>query len=239
MLAPSAADDGLARWSPDGKKLVFVSERDGDTEIFVVTASGTALKRLTSNRLEDSFPTWSPDGKRIAFLRGTDDEARGLFVMRPDGRNARAILFFDKNAEDACCAAWSPDGTRIAFVLNGDIAVVTADGGRLQTLTRGDDENTSPSWSPDSRRIVFDSDRGDDWDLYVVPARGGSVKRLTRTKGDDVWPDWSPDGRLIAFAAYEDSDFDSAVYVMNANGTGRTRVPLPVPAVFPDWQPLK
>lgn len=102
--------------------------------------------------------------------------------------------------------------------------------------TSGQDD--SSSWSPDGRRIVFDSDRGEDYDVYVVSSRGGPATRLTRTETDEEWPDWSPDGRLIAFSSGDLDDLGAKIYVMRENGTARTLVPLPVPAVNPDWQPV-
>ena len=237
-LAASPAEEGLGRWSPDGTRIAFVSFRGGDGEISVVSAAGGKPRQLTRNRQEDVFPTWSPDGKRIAFIR--EGKAGGLYVMSASGSGQRSVLFFEKDS-DACCAAWSPDGTRIALVLDRAVVVATADGGRVQKIAaRG---CGSLSWSPDSRRIVFDLCRGGNWDLFVVPARGGAATRLTRTSSDEEWPDWSPDGRLLAFSSSSDElslwPWDSAIFVMSASGGAATQVRLPVPAAFPDWQPLR
>jgi TolB protein len=140
--------------------------------------------------------------------------------------------------DDLCCPAWSPDGSRLALARDGDIIVVTT-GGRGVRLLTGAGGNARPSWSPDGRWIVFDSDRGGQEDIYVVASRGGPVKRLTRGDGPNWGPDWSPDGKLIAFSRGDLQPMTAVLYVMAANGSGLRRVPLPVPAVLPDWQPLK
>ena len=86
---------------------------------------------------------------------------------------------------------------------------------------------------------MFDSDRGNSWDLYAVSAHGGPLTRLTRSSADEEFPDWSPDGRLIAFSSGSFDELRGDLFVMNANGTGRTHIVLPVPAAIPDWQPLR
>ena len=75
--------------------------------------------------------------------------------------------------------------------------------------------------------------------IYRVSARGGPVRGLTQGRGPNWAPDWSPDGRLIAFSRGDLRSVTAEIYVMSPNGTGIQHIPLPVPAVIPDWQPLK
>jgi Tol biopolymer transport system component len=72
-------------WSPNGRKILFASERDGNSEIYVMSANGRDQRRLTTNPAIDFFPSWSPDGRRIAFSRGQGNEFE-LYVM-----NANAV----------------------------------------------------------------------------------------------------------------------------------------------------
>ncbi len=84
-----AALDALPAWSPDGSRLAFVSERDGNREIYVMSADGSSPMRLTDDPGEDSNPTWSLDGRHILF--SSDREPIGIFVMAVDGTGVRFV----------------------------------------------------------------------------------------------------------------------------------------------------
>lgn len=81
---------GQPRWSPDGRKLVFVSRRDGNREVYVINADGSAQRNLTRNPVADSDPAWSPDGRKIAFFSTRDGET-AIYVMNADGSGQRSI----------------------------------------------------------------------------------------------------------------------------------------------------
>jgi Tol biopolymer transport system component len=85
--SPAYAYYSSAAWSPDGRKMAFVSDRDGNGEIYVMNADGSAQRRLTRNPASDGPPVWSPDGRKIAFVRVTDDLTFGseIYVMNADG----------------------------------------------------------------------------------------------------------------------------------------------------------
>jgi TolB protein len=78
------------QWSPDGRRLLFVSRREGNAEVYVVNADGGGQRRLTRNPAEDRDPAWSPDGRKIAFIRGPDGE-RAIYLMDADGSQPRSI----------------------------------------------------------------------------------------------------------------------------------------------------
>ena len=130
--------DGSPAWSPDGKRIAFYSERDGNAEIYVMNADGTAVTRLTNSTADEGYPSWSPDGKRIAFMRRTGRTE--LFTMNADGSDQKPLLTVDKG--DAIDPRWSPDGARIVFVHMPDgmtgraaiICTVNADGTGLRHL---------------------------------------------------------------------------------------------------------
>jgi Tol biopolymer transport system component len=90
-LAWSESDYGKRpRWSPDGRKLLFVSRRDGNPEVYVVDADGGGQRRLTRNPADDRDPAWSPDGRKIAFISTRDGE-RAIYVMNADGGQPRSV----------------------------------------------------------------------------------------------------------------------------------------------------
>ena len=226
-------------WSPDGKRIAFISDRDGHVnirnspnyEIYVMDADGGNQLNLTNDPHNDSSPSWSPDGQRIVFSSDRDND-RGLnieiYVMDADGENQERLT---NNLTEDQYPSWSPDGKRIAFSARRDghfenefgityeIYVMDADGGNEQRVTENRNNDWNPSWSPDGQRIAFSSDRKGDvvnWDIYVMDADGGNPQNLTNNRHPDYSPSWSPDGERIVFMSYRDEN--SEIYVMDADG---------------------
>ena len=215
-------------------QIVFMSRREGKPEIYVMDIDGQNLRRLTNNRDNDWWPSWSPDGKRIVFVSERDGN-REIYVMDADGRNPQNLT--NDHNED-WYPSWSPDGKRIAFMSRRDghiidfaptyeIYVMDADGGNPQNLTNDRNDDRYPSWSPDSERIVFVSQRpghfrsklGITSEIYVMDADGQNQQRLTENRQTDWYPSWSPDGKRIAFASDMKGDFENfEIYVMDADG---------------------
>ncbi len=180
-------------FSPDGRRLAFVSSLDGLSELFSVDRSGKRLRRLTSNRAIDISPTWSPDGDRIAFVSDRAG-APQIYVMDDDGSNVRRLTY---NGGYNTHPAWSPDGRWIAYetrVEGGrfDIWLIDPEGDVNVPLVTHPRSDESASWSPDSRKISFASNRRGRSDIYVVDLDGENVRRLTRQQGDNLQPAWGP-----------------------------------------------
>jgi TolB protein len=109
-LTDNSATDVPAGWSPDGSRLLFLSDRDGNPEVYVMAADGSAQSRLTTDSALDYYPAWSPDGRWIAFI-STRDGNHEIYVMAPDGSGQRNLTA--SPAEDSQFW-WSPDGAQIA-----------------------------------------------------------------------------------------------------------------------------
>ena len=189
-------------WSPDGDRIVFTSNRDGDDEIYSMRADGGRLVQLTANSEggRSVEPDWSPDGTRS--------------------------LISDRSP------AWSPDGTRIAFTSNRDgndeIYVMDTDGSRVTRLTDNDASDRDPVWSPDGARIAFSSNRDGDREIYTVAAEGGHLRRITDNKALDRAPAWSPDGALIFYHSHADGEVRfvaASADGMSLTGDHTTRFP--------------
>ena len=212
-------------WSPDGKRLVFSSKRDGGItyEIYVMDADGSNPQRLTNNGHNDYSPSWSPDGERIVFVSVGE-----IYVMDTDGGNQQKLSQDDRKDNSP---SWSPDGKRIAFTsereghfindtgMTSEIYVMDADGGNEHRLTVNRRYDWQPVWSPSGKRIAFAADRKGDlesFDIYVMEADGGNQRRLTKHRSPDDSPSWSPDGERIAFTSFRGGTSD--IYVMDADG---------------------
>jgi TolB protein len=227
ILTTGPADDSGPSWSPDGRRIVFArypcppkNAICADT-IFVMNADGSGLRRMTRYP-GDTFPEWSPRGDRIAFARRVSSAGyyEEIFVMHADGSSARRLT---RNRVDDDSPAWSPDGRRIAFTrrdsnnfMRNGIWVMNADGSGERRLTPPGGYS-GPAWSPDGRTIAFTGVGGaPEGSLYLIRRDGSGLRRLTR--GAQGSPSWSPDGRRLAYTRHP------AIYVINADGTGRHRI---------------
>jgi Tol biopolymer transport system component len=218
-LTSNSAPDVNPAWSPDGERIAFASDRDGNREIYVMNADGTQVVRLTNNAAADYLPAWSPDGKLIAFVSERDGNAE-IYVMNADGTNPRRLTGNDAIDTEP---AWSPDGRKIAFrsgrsfnfydpgwsVGNGNLYVMNADGSGITQLTSNAYPDMQPAWSPDGATIAFRSGDGNGLhDIYSMKPDGTDKKRLTvDTNYDRNNPSWSPNGGSIAFDDWDCWDY--------------------------------
>lgn len=213
FLAPPA-------WSPDGTRIAFVSDRDGNDDIWVAYTDGSGQVNLTHHEAKDHSPAWSPDGEWIAFASVRDSIYWELYLMRSDGSNVRRLTWWE-DASDLS-PAWSPDGARLAFASkrdgNWELYAMDRNGANLVRLTYHPADDTNPSWSPDGKRLAFESTRDGYAEIYVMLAVGGEATNVSREPfASDHGPTWSPDGNRIAF--YSDRDGEWDVYSMASDGS--------------------
>ncbi len=199
-------------WSPDGTRIVFSSDRDGNPEIYTIRPDGSELVRLTNNEFGDGEPAWAPYGTRLAYA------SRGaIYVMNSDGTNPERLT----DSIRATAPAWSPGGSKIAFEGrvegNNYIFVMNSDGSSVTRLTQHEANDFRPSWSPDGIRIAFNSKRGGSYDLYTMNADGSNIDRLTEMDAHEVSPAWSPDGFRLLFARVIEGEegVASALYTLD------------------------
>ena len=228
---------------PSLASLAYSGTLAGNEDIYLIKADGTGKVRLTTHSATDAEPAWSPDGSKIAFRSHRDGNGE-VYVMSAafDGSATRLT----NHAAADYQPAWSPDGSRIAFVSerdgNAEIYVMDVDGTNLVRLTSHIAPDRSPAWSPDGHKIAFSSERDGNGEIYVMDPDSRDLVRLTHDGADDIDPAWSPDGTKLAISRFVptsgfttcitvEDDYSSMcrwdVLIMNADGSGAARLPLP------------
>jgi Tol biopolymer transport system component/tRNA A-37 threonylcarbamoyl transferase component Bud32 len=208
-------------------KISFVSDRDGNEEIYMMNIDGSNLINLTNNNANDSFPAFSPDGKRIAFASDRDwnDD---IYLMDSDG--SKIIRLTDSSVNDQE-PAWSPDGKQIVFTSGNDnpkIYKMNVDGSQqVGFSSQGSYGAHSPSWSYDGSKIVFSS----GWrSINIISPDGKKLGDGWMSEGQH--PSWSPDGSRIAY------DGGNSIFLISSDGSDRARVTfLDGDASEPAWSP--
>ena len=217
-------------WSPDGSRILFVSDRAFNAELYSMAADGSDVRRLTRNFSEEVFPSWSPDGKKIAFTsnrRGSED----LFVMDPDGSHVRSLVGSSDGDEQA--PTWSPDGRRIAFTKGdhhsglGVLWAIDVDGSHAHVLLNR--QVRFPRWSPDGSAIAFGMMVGKEAHVGIFSLSSHRVTDL----GPGDGPSWSPDGKRLAVFLF---DSESRIDLVTIADRGRTHLPEAIAGV-PLWSP--
>ena len=233
-LTSGKFEETSARWSPDGKRLAYVSNRSGSAQLYVRWMDTGESYAVTNGGPAPSAPTWSPDGTQLAYLQ---------LVPKP-------ALVVGKPITPPAGATWSPPPKytdQLVFRFNGvgevppgfmHAFVVRADGGAARQVTSGDFHHGGTSfgggsidWTPDGAELVLSARRGDnpefnsrESDLWAFAVKDGKARRLTERFGPDQSPAVSPDGRLIAYTGYDDHHQgyqNTLLYVMNRDGSGK------------------
>ena len=226
QLTADVRKDRTPRWSPDKKSIAFTSERDGNLEIYVMSADGSNQRNLSSHAAVDMTPAWSPDGARIAFTSGRTG-GNDIYVIDVATGNLAQLTTHPKSDRGP---VWSPDGSRLLFQSyragSADIWSMKADGTGLLRMTEHSGDEARAVWSPDGSRIAFEANwtGNANWGIYVMGTGGGSSPiRLTHNAGSSTYPKWSPiagSAELISFVSNADGHANDQIYVIKPDGTG-------------------
>ena len=167
--------------SPDGRKIVFTSLKDGDLEIYTMNADGSDVRRLTNTPGYDGGAWWSPDGKEIVYRANHPADAAEL-----------------KAYQDLLAQ-------RLVRPSRVELFIMNADGSGQRQITRLGGANFGPSWTPDGKRIIFSSNyknpRSGNFDLYIIDRDGSNLEQVTFDESFDGFPMFSPDGKKLVWAS--------------------------------------
>ena len=254
LLACGGCDVAERATAEPASGILFISERDGKGEIYLIQPDGRGLTRLTNDPAVDADPTWSPDGRRIAF-RSRRDGSSDIFIMHADGSHPVNIVNDPSDSIlDEFAPVWSPDGETLALVTDRfqppigncksgwglhHLALMPVTGGakNIRHFDAQPGEQESFAWSPDGRYLAFSSAcRGDTRHLYLWDRETDQVKGLTDGPSTDSYPAWSHDGRYLAFTLHIEGNTD--VYLLELDSGALTNLTdHPAKDAHPTWSP--
>lgn len=217
LLVSHEATEGSPRFSPDGARLAFTSDRAGDNNIYVMTLATGDVTRLTYGDGNEELDGWSPDGNWVYFADGRQDPGGHPDIWRIGVGGGTPMPVLADRYSPEFHAAVAPDGHTIAIAANARMAqsqwwrnghshideseiwLVTPGGPpAYRQLSESGSKNVWPMWSGSD--VVYVSDRSGSENLWVQPAAGGSARALTSfTDGRLLFPSITPDGRLVTF----------------------------------------
>jgi TolB protein len=222
QITHDPVDHDSPSWSPDGKKIAFVSDNGRQEAIHVMNPDGTGEESMTDDRHKFIHPNWSPDSTKLIFC--SDDD------LAPPKKNESEIYSLDVKTRQLTALisggtntypSWSPDGRKIVFrkmlgEMNSEVFVAEGDGSGQRNLSNHPAFDGWPSWSPDGSQIVFASNRRSNYQIFVMNADGTAVRLVANTEGRATEPRWSPDGKSIYFSNCKKVDFGSDCEVLVA-----------------------
>ena len=227
-LVAGAGSHSNPRWSPDGRRLAYISTAEGGgAQLFVRWMETGESVRISGLPDSPDSIAWSPDGRQIAYAMHVPGEELRLGAPgdKPEGASWAPPL------EVHSAVTYRTDEEGYLKPGFSHIFLVSSDGGAPRQLSFGSVNDNGPlSWTPDGRAILFSSNRNPDWErnpvnseVYALDVAGGTITALTNRKGPDAEPVASPDGRLIAYTGFDDKELgyqNSLLYVMNRDGSG-------------------
>jgi Tol biopolymer transport system component len=221
-LTEDPANDTDPRWSPDRRRIAFVSDRSGLNQIHLMTISDFQVTRLSDHPNALVSPTWSPRGDLIAAIEQAPSNEKIIVIDVETGEQVGSHIV---GLPGLANLAWAPESQVMAFSAlveeqddQRDIFSLNIEDGRLTNLTNRPGDDDRPAWSPDGDRLAFQSNRNENFNIYLMQANGTLQTPLLSTSTVQVEPHWSADGTLIAFSSAQDNTFH--LNIISENGSG-------------------
>ena len=225
------------------EKIAFVTDRDGNPEIYVMDIDGKNPENLTNDDSLDFSPSWSPINAQLYFYskRAGNAEIYSLDIER------KKVNRLTNHPANDVLPVPSPNGELILFMsdrdsLSRNVYIMNKDGSNVRALTKNQFYEESPDWSPAGQKIIFtrqlrdstDTSHAANGEIHIMNTDGGSVQRLTNKPGYDSGAKFSPDGKKIAFYGFDNDRWD--LYIMDADGSNLFNVTNdPIECYSPDW----
>jgi formylglycine-generating enzyme required for sulfatase activity/tRNA A-37 threonylcarbamoyl transferase component Bud32 len=236
-LSSDPASEYVPSYSPNGDLVVYMSNRDGPWQIYLMNADGSNAHRLTKNDADNYHPRFSPNGQQIAFA-STMDGDWDIYLMDLEGQILHQVT---NQPGDQYYPHFSPDGSTISFMSNTEgaweVFLTDTAGSYFQNVTNHPADDGYASFAPDGRHLVLQSNRDGNWEIYSLNLDNGATRRLTNDPSRDADPVVSPDGQWIAFESNRSGSYD--IVAMDWDGAQVRRLTTDaandwVPAFAPD-----
>ncbi|MCP5054597.1 MAG: Tol-Pal system beta propeller repeat protein TolB [bacterium] len=219
LIAHRASDEMMKYFGEKpifNTKIVFVSKRDGNNEIYMMDYDGKRPRRVTNNNEIDVLPSWSADNEKVlytSYRNGNPD----LFMFHLYTGKTEVISTGRANY----AADWSKENDKIVFTStksgNAEIYVKDFNTGKEKRLTFNPGIDTTASWSPNGQEVVFTSQRSGSPHIYIMDAEGTNVRRITHDGTYHDSPAWSPDGSRLVYVSRIEGRFDLYIYNLKDN----------------------
>jgi Tol biopolymer transport system component len=228
VLWEEGVENAYPRWSDDGAKILYQSNRTGKWQVYVMDKNGSNQQRITNDEYNNNFPDWSPDNKQIAFVSDREDN-EDIYIMNMDGSGLKNL---SSNPARDIHPYWSPNGEKILFNSSRDdeesfeVYQIIIDGTGLTRLTNSEDVETCARLSPDDTKIVcLRGTPGGNDEICVMNSDGKGKMDVTESDSNEGWPVWTPDGKQIIFSSTWYGQF--SLFSMNADGSDMKRLTFP------------
>ncbi|WOF42622.1 Tol-Pal system protein TolB [Sphingopyxis indica] len=226
------------RFSPDYKKIVYVSYLNNRVRVFIYDVASGTQKLVTESSNATFAPRWSPDGRQILYSMAVGGNT-DIYRISVDG--GTPVRLTNTPGIDVG-GSFSPDGSKIVFESDRSggqqIYTMNADGSNQRRISFGGGRYATPEWSPRGDLIAFTKMGGGEFRIGVMTPSGGGERMLTNSWQDEA-PTWSPNGRVIQFfRTTPGKSGKSTIWQVDLTGVNLRRLPTPRDGSDPSWGPI-
>jgi TolB protein len=225
------------RFSPDYRKILYLSYLNGSPRIYVYDVESATQKLVAETRNPTFAPRWSPDGKYILYSMASAGNTN-IYRISASGGAAQALT---DTPGINIGGSYSPDGSKIVFESDRSgsqqVYVMNADGSDQHRISFFGGRAATPEWSPKGDLIAF-THIGGNLRIAVMGTQGSGMRYLTDSWQDEA-PTWAPNGRIIQFFRTQQGTGKAAIWQVDLTGRNERRLPTPVDGSDPSWGPIR